>query len=61
MEKRVGIVCSYCGSDEVLLDSWAQWDVEKQRWVLADTATATFCRNCDGETRLIEVELSPAT
>ena len=33
---------------------------EQQDWVLHDTVTEVFCRECDGETSLIEVELRPA-
>jgi hypothetical protein len=41
------------------MDAWAEWDAEQQEWALHDTLTETFCRNCDGETSLIEVELAP--
>jgi hypothetical protein len=57
MTKRIGYVCSYCGSSAVLLDAWAEWDAARQDWVLAETSTTEFCRECDEETRLTEVEL----
>ena len=47
MEKRVGYVCAYCGSNAVLMDAWAAWDTEKQDWGLHDTLTEAFCRECD--------------
>ena len=58
MDKRVGYVCSFCGSSAVLMDAWAVWDTEEQDWKLHDTPTQTFCRECDGETCLTEVELA---
>lgn len=59
MEKRVGYVCRFCGSSAVLMDAWAEWNVEKQDWTLHDTATEAFCRDCYSETHLVEVELAP--
>lgn len=58
MDKRVGYACSYCGSSAVLMDAWVAWDSEKQDWVLHDTLTEAFCRECDGETVLQEIELA---
>lgn len=61
MPKRVSYVCRHCGSSDVLTDAWAAWNAEKQDWVLHDTLTEAFCRHCDGETSLVEVELAPAS
>lgn len=58
MAKRINYVCGECGSSKVLLDAWAEWDSEKQDWVLFDTLTGAFCRECDSETNLIEVKLT---
>jgi hypothetical protein len=58
MEKRVSYVCAHCGSSTVLMDAWATWDTEQQDWVLHDTLTEAFCQECEGETSLVEVELS---
>jgi len=60
MDKRVSYICSFCGSSAIMMDAWAAWDSERQDWVLHDTLTETFCRECDGETSLTEVELAPA-
>jgi hypothetical protein len=60
MDKRMGYICSFCGSSAVLMDAWAAWDTEKQDWVLRDTLTEAFCCECDGETCLVEVELAAA-
>jgi DNA-directed RNA polymerase subunit RPC12/RpoP len=61
MGKHVSYVCAFCGSSAVLMDAWAEWNVERQDWVLHDAMTEAHCRNCDGETSLVEVELAPAS
>ena len=33
MKKRK-MVCSECGSEKVMRDSWAVWDFAKQEWAL---------------------------
>jgi hypothetical protein len=58
--KRVTYLCEKCGSDQVTLDAWAEWNVERQAWVLGATYDHTYCHKCDGETHLVEVELAPA-
>ena len=40
MDKRVGYVCSFCGSSAVLMDAWAVWDTEEQDWESHDTLHA---------------------
>jgi hypothetical protein len=55
--KRIAIVCGACGSDEVSRDAWANWDVQAQEWVLGSVFDYGHCHRCDGESRLIEVEL----
>jgi hypothetical protein len=56
--KRYAMVCNVCGSDEVSRDAWADWDVTNQEWALGAVFDYAHCHKCDGETRLIEVELS---
>lgn len=58
MDKRVGYVCSFCGSSAIMMDAWAVWDTKQQDWVLGDTCTEAVCQECDCETALTEVELS---
>lgn len=55
--KRIAIVCGTCGSDEVSRDAWANWDTHTQQWVLGAVFDYAHCHKCDGETRLVEVEL----
>jgi hypothetical protein len=59
--KHVAIVCGTCGSDEVSRDAWADWDVSKQKWVLGAVFDYGHCHKCECESRLIEVELAPAS
>lgn len=49
MEKPV---CNRCGSDAVLRDAYAEWDVEKQDWVLQNVFDDAFCEDCEGECKL---------
>lgn len=54
---RVTFVCNTCGGDTVTRDAWAEWDVETQDWVLGAAYDYAFCHDCEGETRLVEVQL----
>jgi len=31
------MVCADCGSDEVKADAYAEWNIEAQRWEVAET------------------------
>jgi predicted RNA-binding Zn-ribbon protein involved in translation (DUF1610 family) len=45
-------VCPACGSENVLRDAYAAWDIQKQEWVLHDTYNnRDVCNNC-GETNI---------
>ena len=55
--RRTKPVCAGCGSDEVCLDAYAQWDCAAQEWVLASIYDEAFCTACDGETKLAIVDL----
>lgn len=52
------MICSYCGSERVLRDAYAAWDVRRQKWVLQNVFDAAVCESerCNGgETRIDEV------
>lgn len=55
----IDIVCSTCGSNEVVLDAYAQWCVESQDWELCSTYDEAYCTMCDARTHLKEVVLRP--
>lgn len=46
---KIKPVCTECGSDDVLRDAFADWDNEKQDWVLQNTFDFSFCNNCENE------------
>jgi hypothetical protein len=57
-DRRFKMVCDECGSDSVLADAYAQWDIEKQDWTVANVFDkGAFCPDCDGDARIEEVEL----
>ena len=58
-DKRIACVCRTCGSDDVSRDAWADWDTREQVWVLRPAFDHAHCHRCDGQTRLVEVELTP--
>jgi len=58
-EERIRVVCGQCGSDDVLADAYAEWDVGAQAWVVANVFDkGSFCNQCEGESRLREVVIS---
>ena len=45
-------VCNRCGSDAVLVDAYAEWDMDAQDWTLQNTFQQAVCEACGGETSL---------
>ena len=43
----IQFVCGWCGSSDVSRDAWADWDVEKQAWVLRQVFDDGFCQTCE--------------
>ena len=43
--QKLKMVCDRCGGDNVMRDAWAEWDVEKQEWVLRGEPFDNAC--CD--------------
>ncbi|WP_171181155.1 hypothetical protein [Ruegeria sp. HKCCD8929] len=50
MTRRIEERCQDCGSTEIIHDAVAEWDVEKQRYVLIDTQDGCNCNSdlCNG-------------
>jgi ribosomal protein S27AE len=46
-QSPVKIICGRCGSEEVLKDAYAEWDVKSQSWVLHSTYDDNRCGHCD--------------
>ena len=62
MDEKVKMVCAHCGSDDVRADAYAEWDVEAQKWEIAQTfEKGAYCNKCDGETRIEEQSISITT
>ena len=53
----VKMICETCGSDDVRVDAWAEWGVEAQKWVLAETYEYSHCNVCEGECNIVEKAL----
>jgi hypothetical protein len=57
---KLRMVCATCGSDQVLADAFAKWDVESQQWYLHATYDkGSVCESdvCDGAPRRIDEEI----
>ena len=55
---KIKKVCSTCGSEDVLADAYAEWDVAAQDWVVQDVMDkGHFCNKCDGECSIDDEEL----
>lgn len=53
MTKKEKPVCRKCGSDDVLADAYAAWNVERQEWQLQTTFDkGSVCNACSGECRI---------
>lgn len=57
MSAPVRIVCRTCGSDDILSDAWARWNVETQQWELSSALDNEECCCCEGETHTIDVPI----
>ena len=56
-EKKINMVCTHCGSEDVRQDADAMWNVDTQKWELAGLYDNTTCDQCGGECRIKEVEI----
>lgn len=57
---KKAMVCSTCGSTDVLCDAYAEWDFEAQKWVLQNTFDkGAYCQGkCNGECTIDEIDVS---
>lgn len=49
MTQKTEPTCESCGSNDIVADANAVWNIETQQWELANTFDATYCNSC-GET-----------
>jgi len=54
----IQFVCGWCGSTDVSRDAWADWNVEKQAWVLRQVFDDGFCQTCEWLRGLEEVDVA---
>ena len=54
---KIRFVCCDCGGDNIVVDGFASWSVEKQDWVLANVFEEAFCADCDTSTSIAEEEI----
>jgi hypothetical protein len=53
--ERYRQVCATCGSENVLADAYAEWDIENQCWSVQSVMDkGHYCNACDGECRIEE-------
>lgn len=58
MAERNTYVCNHCGSNDILFDAYAAWDVENQRMSLVTTFDkGHMCEGCGEYTEPVEVSL----
>jgi len=59
---RTQVVCAHCGSRNVVVDAYAQWDEEKQEFEVVQTFDkGAFCADCDDHTRVNEIPIEDIT
>ena len=48
--KKKKLICTVCGSTDILVDAYAQWNETTQKFELFETFDkGHFCNNCEGE------------
>lgn len=50
----IEIACAWCASPNVARDAWAEWNVERQEWVLRQVLDDGWCFACERERELVE-------
>ena len=54
---RVKMVCSNCGSDDVVKKAWVDWNPDTQGWEVEEFGTG-HCRNCDAVDSILSKPLT---
>jgi hypothetical protein len=50
------MLCAHCKGDDVVVDAWAEWSLEKQEWVLRTAFDNAYCIDCEEACDVDEVE-----
>lgn len=51
------VVCTKCGSDDVLIDAYARWNPYKDGYELDNVFEYCFCNKCEEECDLEDIEV----
>ena len=55
MSMKLKMVCECCGSADLLVDAYAEWNAETQAWEVSEIIeNSAYCSKCDDETRIEE-------
>ena len=54
---KVTMNCGVCGGTHVFRDAWAEWDDNKQEWVLQNVFDYAYCEDCEQDTHIVEKEM----
>lgn len=46
---KVKLICRSCGSDDIVSDAYARWNVQTQNWDLSAILDNKICENCEYE------------
>jgi len=57
-EPPIKLVCDTCGSDDIVRDATARWNVAAQDWALSDVMDDTTCEQCGAEVDVREEVLA---
>ncbi len=50
--ERIDYACGHCGGAQIIRDAWAEWDVERQSWILSAVFDFAYCLECRKDTQL---------
>lgn len=54
------LICPYCKSENIVCDACAEWNIEKQEWVLLAVYDEMTCNDCGEDFRFAdEIQIEP--
>ena len=54
---KKGYRCTHCGSEDILCDAYAKWNIESQKWELYNVFQQEYCEQCEGECSTDEFQI----
>jgi len=46
LAKKVRPVCDQCGSDDIRIDAFVEWNISKQDWKIKEVTDFIVCNDC---------------